>query len=200
MQPSCPMKRSRLPVLFALALLLLALAGCGSSSTAVDGGKAASPASAKAAAKALKGSPPQLAALHAQANQLLGGGADAFKQRLAKLKGNPVVVNKWASWCASCRAEFPLFRSQSIKRGKQIAFLGVDSSDNDANARKFLSANPVTYPSYKDGDLEIAQVFRGARAFPTTVFYDSKGKIAYLKQGGYPSQQKLAADIDRYAR
>ena len=38
------------------------------------------------------------------------------------------------------------------------------------------------------------------QAFPSTVFYDRKGKLAYVKQGGYSSEEKLAEDIERYAR
>ena len=52
-----------------------------------------------------------------------------------------MVVNKWASWCGPCRAEFPFFQSQSVKRGKRIAFLGVDGNDNDADAAEFLDAS-----------------------------------------------------------
>ena len=58
-----------------------------------------------------------------------------------------MVVNKWASWCAPCRAEFPSFQNQSVKHGKKIAFLGVDGNDNDADASEFLDRYPVTFPA-----------------------------------------------------
>jgi thiol-disulfide isomerase/thioredoxin len=177
-----------------LVLCLLVAAGCGSGDP-----KSAAPSGA-AAAKQLKGAPPALAALHAQANQLLDGGPDAFKARLKKLRGHPVVVNKWASWCGPCRAEFPHFQRQALKHGKRIAFIGVDGNDADSDAEEFLEKFPVTYPSYIDGDLKISQVFNGVQAFPSTAFYDSKGKLAYLHQGQYLDEAKLAADIKQYAR
>jgi thiol-disulfide isomerase/thioredoxin len=173
-----------------LVLCALALAGCGQ-----DNPKSAG----KPDTAALKGSPPPLAGVHSQANQLLGGGAGAFKARLAKLHGYPVVVNKWASWCGPCRAEFPYFQRESTKLGKKVAFLGVNSNDNDGDAKKFLSQFPVTYPSYSDGNLSVAAVFNGVQAFPTTAFYDKNGKLAFVHQGAYQGEDKLAQDIKRYA-
>jgi cytochrome c biogenesis protein CcmG/thiol:disulfide interchange protein DsbE len=176
-----------------LVICLLA-AGCGG-----GGPKSAAP-SAEVAAKALAQSPPELARLHQQANRLLDGGADAFKARLGQLRGHPVVVNKWASWCPPCRGEFPFFQRQAIKRGRDVAFIGVDGNDNDADARTFLRRYPVSYPSYKDPQLGIAAVFHGVQAFPTTAFYDRRGRLTYLHQGGYATESKLSADIGRYAR
>lgn len=144
--------------------------------------------------------PPPLAALADRSSQLLDGGVDAYRAELRKLRGYPVVVNKWASWCPPCRAEFPFFQRQALERGAQVAFLGVDSQDNDADARAFLEEFPVPYPSFKDPDLKIAAELEGAVAFPTTAFYDSEGKIAYVHQGGYSSESKLVEDIERYAR
>jgi cytochrome c biogenesis protein CcmG, thiol:disulfide interchange protein DsbE len=181
-------------LLVPLACAVLA-AGCG------GGDRGRGPAKPSASErKALAGAAPPLAALHRQANELLGGGPDAFERRLRELRGHPVVVNKWASWCGPCRAEFPFFRRQALKLGKRVAFLGVDSNDNDAAARKFLRRFPVPYPSYRDADLEIAALFRGVQAFPVTAFYDAKGKLAFVHQGGYPTEEKLAEDIERYAR
>ncbi len=170
-------------------LILAAVAGCGSDE----------PESNPIDPAQLAGAPAPLAALHEQANELLGGGADAFKERLADLKGYPVVVNKWASWCGPCRAEFPYFQEQAGRLAKDVAFLGVNSNDNDDDALDFLEEFPVTYPSYKDPDLDIAQLFKCPQCFPTTAIYDSKGELVNVKYGEY-KEEDLIADIRRYAR
>ena len=164
-----------------------------------SGGDEPGPSLAQAK-KRLAGAPAPLAALHAQSSELLGGGKDAFAARLRALRGYPVVVNKWGSWCSPCRAEFPALQRESVRQGKRVAFLGVDGQDNDVNAREFLDKYPVAYPSYVDGDLSIAKSFGAVQGFPSTVFYDRKGKIAYIKQGSYPNESALARDIRRYAR
>jgi cytochrome c biogenesis protein CcmG/thiol:disulfide interchange protein DsbE len=181
--------------LLCIAVACVVLAGC---SNGGDPESAAAPR--RDVDAALAGAPAPLAKLHAQANRLLDGGRSAFEARLRDVRGYPVVVNKWASWCGPCRAEFPFFQKQSVKRGKKIAFIGVDGNDSDADARKFLSKLPVPYPSYKDPDLKVSASFNGVAAFPSTAFYDSKGKLSYLKQGGYATEEKLAEDIERYAR
>src|SRR5215211_5488514 len=79
------------------------------------------------AKRELAGAPGPLAALHDQANALLPGGTSAFDARLRELRGHPVVINKWASWCGPCRAEFPIFQQLATARGKEIAFVGVDA-------------------------------------------------------------------------
>ena len=136
----------------------------------------------------------------AAAPVFLDGGRDAFEKRIESERGTPVVVNKWASWCGPCRFEFPFFQSQSKKRSGEVVFLGVNSNDNRGDAEDFLADYPVGFPHFKDPNLEIAASFNAVQAFPATAFYDSKGELAYVHQGGYPTEKKLAADIDRYAR
>jgi hypothetical protein len=86
-----------------------------------------------------------------------------------------------------------------VKYGKRVAFVGVDGNDNHGDAQKFLKQYPVPYPSYEDPSGEIAQVLNATVAFPTTVFYDKTGKLAYLHQGQYLTGTKLEQDIQRYA-
>ena len=176
----------------ALVVALLA-AGCGESEP-----KSQAPSQAEVK-QALNGAPPKLQALHNQANQLIGGETGEFQDRMTELRGYPVVVNKWASWCAPCRGEFPAFQRAALRYGKRVAFLGLDGQDNDGNARKFLKSFPVTYPSYRDPDLKIAPKIQAGVAFPTTVFFDEHGKLIYAHPGPYKTADDLIADIKRYA-
>ena len=186
----------RLRPLFAVGALALAVflgSGCGGSEGGDYGG------SHPDYAKSLAGSPPPLAALHKQANQLLPGGADTFEKRIEALHGYPVVANVWASWCLPCRQEFPVLQQLSADYGKKVAFLGVNSEDSDDAAATFLAEEPVPYPSYTDPDKAILDSLGGYGGLPDTAFYDETGKLVYLKQGPYRDEAELEADVRRYA-
>ena len=152
----------------------------------------------EAAKRKLAGAPAPLAALHEQSSELLEGGVPAFKQRLAELEGTPVVINKWASWCGPCRAEFPAFQALATERGKEIAFLGVNAHDATNDARDFLEEYPIPFPSYVDPDEKIAREIKAPANYPITVFVDAQGKTAFIHQGGYTSADQLAADVEQY--
>lgn len=177
----------------ALALAAILGSGCGSS----EGGDYGGPHPDYA--KALAGSPARLAALHAQANSLLAGGTDAYEKRIAVLRGYPVVVNVWASWCGPCREEFPALQKLSARYGKKVAFLGVNYQDSNDAAGTFLGEDPVPYPSYTDPEKKIAESIGIHISVPDTAFYDRGGKLVYLHQGQYRDESELAADIRRYA-
>jgi cytochrome c biogenesis protein CcmG, thiol:disulfide interchange protein DsbE len=147
----------------------------------------------------LAGSPAPLAALHAQANEILPGGLSALRTRLAELRGHPVVVNKWASWCEPCRAEFGAFQRASVAQGREVAFIGVDSGDSSrTDAVAFLRSFPVSYPSYYDESGQAGAAVTDSTFTPVTVFYDRNGR-QYIHQGPYPSTAKLERDVRRYA-
>jgi thiol-disulfide isomerase/thioredoxin len=149
--------------------------------------------------RSLDGAPPQLAAVYRRGNTVLGGSTKAFQRQVDELKGRPIVVNKWASWCGPCRSEFPIFQHVASSFGKRVAFLGVNANDNDNAARNFLRSEALPYPSYSDRNLAISGKLGIVAIFPTTVFLDAGGKRQYIHQGYYTSTDQLAADIRRYA-
>jgi thiol-disulfide isomerase/thioredoxin len=187
-----PPRRHRHRPLAAFAVLASAavLAACGADERSVaPGGEPASRQEIRV----------ELRELESQANQLLDGGPGAFKARLAELRGVPVVVNQWASWCGPCRFEFPFFERQAKKHRGKVAFLGVDSQDSRDDAEEFLEEFPVPFPHYYDKDASIARLFEGGRAWPTTAFYNAQGKLTQTHLGAYATEAKLEADIRRYA-
>jgi len=169
------------------------MSGCGSSGGGDYGGQHPD------YARALAGSPAPLAALHRQGDDLLSGGVDAYEARIRALRGYPAVVNVWASWCGPCRFEFRRFQHVAAGYGKRVAFLGVDSEDSDDAAATFLEEAPVPYPSYTDPDKGIAESIGASHGYPDTAFYDSAGRLVYLKLGPYDKDSELSADIRRFA-
>ena len=150
------------------------------------------------AKRELTGAPAPLAALHDQGNEILAGSPADFEARLRELRGHPVVINKWASWCGPCRAELPILQELSTSRGRSIAFVGVNAKDKRPAAERFAARFPVPYPSYEDPDERIARALEAPANFPVTLFVDARGKTVFTHQGGYRTKADLDADIEKH--
>jgi len=170
----------------------LLLAGCGGSSV-----RSGAPNAATLAAD-YRGAPAPLAGLFAKRNSLLGGGTPAFARELRALRGYPVVVNKWASWCDNCLEEFTVFQEVAPRYGRRVAFLGDDWDDGGGHS--WLAKHPLSFPSYEDHSGSIDQLLGPASASyaPVTYFYDRRGKQVYFHYGPYLSAASLAHDIRLY--
>jgi cytochrome oxidase Cu insertion factor (SCO1/SenC/PrrC family)/thiol-disulfide isomerase/thioredoxin len=155
------------------------------------------PATAAQAERAVAGSPAPLAALHQQAGQLIGSYPE-LAARLRALRGYPMVLNVWASWCGPCRQEFGLFANASAAYGKQVAFLGADYNDSSGAARSFLAQHPVSYPSYSTSVQELGSLAQ-IIGLPTTVYVNRAGKVVDVHSGQYVALGTLNSDISTYA-
>jgi cytochrome c biogenesis protein CcmG/thiol:disulfide interchange protein DsbE len=95
---------------------------------------------------------------------------------MLQLRGTPVVVNIWASWCGPCRAEATLLVQAAERYGHEVQFLGVDHEDQRKAAAEFLTRYHVPYPSLFDLGGEIHHRL-GFIGLPDTLFYGADGDV-----------------------
>jgi cytochrome c biogenesis protein CcmG/thiol:disulfide interchange protein DsbE len=189
---------SRRLVVATLPLLAAgAIAACGDDDP--DGSDAPTGGGTQATATApTKGLPGPLAENASQANELIDGSTDALDAKLDDLRGFPVVVNQWGSWCPPCRDEFPFFADVAEEHAKDVAFVGVDVQEDRGAAEQFLKEFPVPYPSIHDEGADAVRSLGWTQVSPTTWFIDDRGEIVYQRPGPYPDAASLEADLQRY--
>jgi cytochrome c biogenesis protein CcmG, thiol:disulfide interchange protein DsbE len=135
---------------------------------------------------------------------LLDGGALTDKD----LRGHPVVVNFWASWCIPCREEAPLLeRTWRAYEDQGVIFLGVNIKDAESDARRFVREFGISYPTVRDLDQRLTDAF-GVKGLPETYFIDDQwtfmGTISGPRSGdeqgtvilGAISQDELIDNIE----
>lgn len=114
---------------------------------------------------------------------------------LSSFRGNVLVLNFWASWCAPCRLEAPHLRQLSEQYREQgVRFLGVDYRDADEAGRAFVDEFDLSYPSVADRTGTLADDY-GLIGFPTTFIIDPTGTIRY-RFVGYLDRDALEAALD----
>lgn len=110
---------------------------------------------------------------------------------IASLRGKPIVVNYWASWCSFCLAEMPAFEKVRASIAPSVSFLGVDIKDDTTEAKRLAEQTGVTYPLASDPS---GAIFRrlGAFAMPTTFFIDDEGRLVERFSGPLDAEQLRA--------
>jgi cytochrome c biogenesis protein CcmG, thiol:disulfide interchange protein DsbE len=119
------------------------------------------------------------------------------KVSLASLRGKPVVLNFWASWCEPCKSEAAaLERDWSSYRGHGVVFLGVDYHDLASDARRFVSRHALTFTMLEDGSGNVTGSY-GVSQVPETYVLSRQGRVVAHLAGpitdpGFPDQFRSA--------
>jgi peroxiredoxin len=109
---------------------------------------------------------------------------DGGRVDLAALRGRPVVVNFWATWCEPCVREFPLLaKAAADHRGDRLAVVGVLAEDRPDAARAFVARNGGTWPVGVDADRRAAAAWGVTVGLPHTFFVRPDGTLASHQLG-----------------
>ena len=137
-------------------------------------------------------------------NSLVGKPAPDFAQRslkgellsLENLRGQPFVINFWATWCAPCKVEHPVLQNVAAEyASKGISFVGVIHLDSMAEAQKFLAKEGQNYPMIMDYNSVISKSYK-VQGVPHTFVVNQHGTIVFSYPGSITNEQVLRDVLD----
>jgi thiol-disulfide isomerase/thioredoxin len=132
--------------------------------------------------------------------ELTGTDLEGAEVDLADLRGKPVVVNVWASWCPPCRVEQPDLNEAYAELDKEVTFVGLNIRDASRdNARAYVRNFEVPYASVYSADGAALLPFAGTltpKSIPSTVVLDAEGRIAASVNGRVPTTQTLLSLVE----
>jgi len=117
---------------------------------------------------------------------------------LSQLRGHPVVLNIWASWCVPCTDEAPILQSMwEHYRTKGVVVLGVDVKDLTGDALNFHSKYGLTFPTVRDGEGNVEGPY-GTTGVPESFIIDAQGRVA-AHLAGPLSASGSSANVSSFA-
>ncbi len=118
---------------------------------------------------------------------------DGSSLALSDLKGKPVIINFWATWCGPCVREMPAFERLKEDFGDEIGIIAVNCGDDADTVKDFVDENGYTFPVALDENYEVAMLYP-SNSIPYTVVLDANGKITHVSTGAYDADTMY----DRY--
>lgn len=118
-------------------------------------------------------------------------GPDGKKISLESLRGKPVFLNFWATWCYPCRSEMPDLYDMYLKYDGQMQFLTINVQESANTVSKFMHENKYTFPVVLDKNGAVSNKYR-VTGIPTTVILDAEGFVKVNHVGAMNASQMEA--------
>ena len=116
---------------------------------------------------------------------------------LRGLRGKPVVLNFWATWCGPCRGEMPFLQQiYETWSEKGLVVLEIDLRESATLVQKFMTDNKLSLPTLLDTSGKVGQMY-GITAIPTTFFIDKDGIIQQVVRGSFPNKASIESQLSK---
>jgi peroxiredoxin len=118
---------------------------------------------------------------------------------LSSLRGRPVMLNFWASWCGPCRSEMPDIQAVYIERlvdSPSLVILSINMGENSATIRQFMEDGHYTFPALLDSQKNVALQY-DVTAIPTTFFIDENGIIKERRVGAFSNKAQIDGSLSQ---
>ena len=119
---------------------------------------------------------------------------DRGAQPLSELRGKPIVINFWATWCPPCTDELPYFARLRSTYGDRVRLVTIDWNESPGVAQAYLKAHGFALPVIEDPQSKIYAAY-SLDEVPDTVVVDSSGAVTYVSRGGL-SWNELRTAVD----
>ncbi len=113
---------------------------------------------------------------------------------LSALRGKPVLINFWATWCPPCRYEMPYLQQTYEEWSDRVWLLAIDIGESPSTVEEFMQSNNLSLPVLLDTKKVASQKYN-VTGIPTTLFIDEAGIIQGIKIGSFQSKEEIEAGI-----
>jgi len=120
---------------------------------------------------------------------------DGGTVELDELKGQPVLVNFWATWCRYCRDQMPFLQAAFEEKGQEMKFIAINIGESSDKVQQYAEDEGLGFTMALDPDGTAANAYN-IRPIPATFFIDEQGIIKYIRIGAFMSQAELMAVLE----
>lgn len=120
---------------------------------------------------------------------------DGQTVQLSKLRGQPVLINFWATWCPPCRAEMPYIQAAFEEKGQEVEFIGVNLEEDLERVRQFAEERGLSFTMALDSEGKSWDTYN-IRGLPETFLVDEEGIIRHKKVGPFQSKEEVISMLN----
>lgn len=115
--------------------------------------------------------------------------------KLDELRGQPVLLKFWATWCSACRRQMPYYQAAFEEKGQEVKFIAINVGQSSDTVKQYIEDIGISFTVALDRDKSVASTYY-IRYYPTAFLVDEQGVIRDMRLGAFESTDELMAMLE----